>query len=130
MENKLILIDTSILIEFFRKTDKANSTLLSLVKQGFSFKISAITVYEIYVGANPSQTDFWNEFLEKIEVLPLTYTVAKTAVKINAELKKNRNQIDIADLFIASTAISNNLAVATLNTKHFERIEDLTILKS
>lgn len=130
MENKLVLIDTSILIEFFRKTDKANSTLLSLVKQGFTFKISAITVYEIYVGANPAQTDFWNEFLEKIEVIPLTYIVAKTAVMINAELKKNRNQIDVADLFIASTAISNSLKIATLNTKHFDRIRNLIILKS
>lgn len=130
MENKLILIDTSILIEFFRKTDKANSTLLSLVKEGFTFKISAITVYEIYVGANSLQNDFWNEFLEKIEVLPLTYTVAKTAVQINSDLKRKRNQIDIADLFIASTAISNNLKIATLNTKHFERIENLAILKN
>lgn len=130
MENKLVLIDTSILIEFFRKTDKANSTLLSLVKQGFTFKISAITVYEIYVGANPAQTDFWNELLEKIEVIPLTYIVAKTAVMINAELKKNRNQIDVADLFIASTAISNSLKIATLNTKHFDRIRNLIILKS
>lgn len=55
MENKIILIDTSILIEFFRKTDKANSTLLSLVKKGYKFKISAITVYEIYVGANENR---------------------------------------------------------------------------
>jgi tRNA(fMet)-specific endonuclease VapC len=77
MENKLILIDTSILIEFFRKTDKANSTLLNLVKKGFTFKISAITVYEIYVGANSLQTNFWIEFLEKIEVLPLTHQIAK-----------------------------------------------------
>jgi tRNA(fMet)-specific endonuclease VapC len=129
MENELILIDTSILIEFFRKTDKVNSTLLSLVKQGFTFTISAITVYEIYVGANLSQTDFWNEFLEKIEVLPLTYSVAKAAVILNSELKRKRNQIDIADLFIASTAISNNLKIATLNKKHFERIYDLTIVE-
>lgn len=129
MENKLILIDTSILIDFFRKTDKANSTLINLAKQGFRFNISAITVYEIYVGANSLQSSFWNEFLEKIEVLPLTHTVAKTAVIINTELKRKRNQIDIADLFIASTAIANNLKIATLNKKHFERINDLTIVE-
>lgn len=130
MENKLVLIDTSILIEFFRKTDKVKSTLLNLVKEGFAFKISAIKVYEIYVGANLSQNDFWNEFLEKIEVLPLTANVAKAAVVINTELKRKRCQIDIADLFIAATAITNNLTIATLNIKHFERIEDLVILKS
>jgi tRNA(fMet)-specific endonuclease VapC len=129
MENKIILIDTSILIEFFRKTDKAKSILLGLVKQGYIFKIYAITVYEIYIGANLLQTNFWDEFLEKIEVLPLNYTIAKTAVLLNTELKRKRNQIDIADLFIAATAITNNLKIATLNIKHFERIEQLAIVK-
>ena len=129
MEDKLILIDTSILIDFFRKTDKANSTLLNLVRKGFTFKISAITIYEIYVGANLSQTDFWDKFLEKFEVLPLNDLVAKTAVILNAELKSKRNQIDIADLFIAATAISNNLKIATLNHKHFDRVKDLSVIK-
>ena len=35
----------------------------------------------------------------------------------------------IADLFIASTAIANNLPFATLNKKHFDRIDNLVIIK-
>lgn len=48
MENKVVLVDTSILIDFFRKTKKENSKLVSLVRQGYSFYISTITEYEIY----------------------------------------------------------------------------------
>lgn len=48
-------------------------------------------------------------------------------VNINAGLKRKRKQIDIADLFIAATAINFNLPIATLNRKHFERIEILNI---
>jgi len=50
MAEKIILADTSILIDFFRKTDKANSKLISLVREGYVFYISAITEYEIYSG--------------------------------------------------------------------------------
>lgn len=51
MADKIVLVDTSILIDLFRKTDKANSTLLFLVRQGYAYSISAVTEYEIYTGA-------------------------------------------------------------------------------
>lgn len=37
--------------------------------------------------------------------------------------------IDTADLFIAATAIANSLPFATLNKKHFDRIEGLKIVE-
>ncbi len=54
MANQLILVDTSILIDYYRKTDKANSVWVALVRQGYEFAISAITKYEIYSGATAS----------------------------------------------------------------------------
>ena len=129
MADKIVLVDTSILIDLFRKTDKANSTLIYLVRQGYTYTISAITEYEIYTGATLGQVDFWNSFLERIEVLPFDKAVAKVAVDINQQLKRKRKLIETADLFIAATTIANNLPFATLNTKHFDRIDGLTIIK-
>ena len=129
MANKIVLVDTSILIDLFRKTDKANSVLISLVKQGFAYTISAVTEYEIYTGATLGQADFWNNFLEQTEVLAFDKAVAKVAVDINRELKRKRKLIDTADLFIAATAITNNLPFATLNRKHFDRIDGLIIIE-
>lgn len=128
MANKIILVDTSILIDFFRKTDKSNSVLINLVKKGYSFKISAITEFEIYSGTNKNQLSFWNQLLEKIEILAFDKEVVKVAVELNNALKSKRKQIDIADLFIAATAINNKLPIATLNKKHFERIDNLKII--
>jgi len=48
MENKIVLVDTSILIDLFRKTDKSNSALIALVRNGYTYSISAVTEYEIY----------------------------------------------------------------------------------
>jgi hypothetical protein len=39
MADKLVLIDTSILIDLFRKTDKNNSALVALVRQGYDYCI-------------------------------------------------------------------------------------------
>jgi len=128
MADNIILIDTSILIDYFRKSDKANSKLISLVKSGYNFQISSVTEYEIFAGATIMQKNFWLELLENIVVLPFDKIAASVAVEINANLKLKRKQIAIADLFIAATAISNNIPIATLNLKHFERIDDLQIV--
>ena len=49
-------------------------------------------------------------------MLAFDQNVAQAAVDINNMLKRMRKQTGIADLFIAATAISNNLPLTTLNT--------------
>ena len=128
MAKKIVLADTSLLIDFFRKSDKSKSQLISLIREGYTFCICVITEYEIYSGATESQLDYWQEFLRKIDVIHLDQSAVK-AVNINNQLKAKRKQIDLADLFIAAIAISNDLPVATLNKKHFSRIESLLLVE-
>ena len=90
MADKLIMVDTSILIDFYRKTDKANSVWVELVKRGYKCSISAITKYEIYSGATQSQLDFWNNILQAVIVIPFDEPSVNTAVEINASLKRKR----------------------------------------
>lgn len=128
MAGAVVLIDTSILIDHFRKKDKSKTHLFGLSSQFSQFKISVITEYEIYSGATTEQLAYWGELLQEIEVVPLDSAIVKLAVDINNQLKKQRNQINIADLFIAATAINNKFPCATLNVKHFNRIEDLVLV--
>ena len=129
MADKIVLVDTSILIDFYRKTDKANSVWIALVRQGYRFSISAITKYEIYSGATQSQLAFWDNVLQEITIISFDESAVNAAVEINAGLKRKRKQIALADLFIAATAVSNQLLFATLNKRHFDRIEELTIIE-
>lgn len=128
MENKMILLDTSILIDYSRKTDKENARMFMLKSQEHTFVISSITEYEIYSGVSASKYGFWEELLEDVEIIAFDKVIARAAVIINNLLKAKSKQIDIADLFIAATAVSNNLPFATLNRKHFERIYFLDIM--
>jgi predicted nucleic acid-binding protein len=129
MADKIILTDTSVLIDYFRKTDKENSVLISLFEKGYDFTISAITHYEIYSGTTTNQLSFWKQLLQRTKVLGLDEFVAQAAVDINIELKRKRKQVEMADLFIAATAIANKIPFATLNKKHFERIDGLVIIE-
>ena len=128
MAGKAIVVDTCILIDFFRKTDMSKLVLMSLVKENYTFCLSVISEYEIYSGASADQRAYWEEFLEKTEVLPFDSKAVKVALSINAHLKLKRKQIELADLFIAATAVAQKLPFAALNKKHFERIDDLVII--
>lgn len=84
MAEKMIMVDTSILIDFYRRTNKNKSVWLSLVKEDYHFGISAITKYEIYSGATQNQLQFWDNVLQLVEVFPLDEAAVNTAVNINA----------------------------------------------
>lgn len=129
MAKKLVLLDTSILIDYYRKTDKNNAVWLSLIRQDYDFAISVITKYEIYSGATSKQKSFWDRVFENIPVIPFDEDCADTSVAVNSALKRKRKQIALADLLIASTALTHNLPIATLNRKHFERIMELVIVE-
>ena len=128
MADKIILIDTFILIDLFRKSDKTNSVFVQLALKGYQFKISAITEFEVYTGATSTQLPLWDKLLQKIDVLAFDKEVVKKAIIINKELKQKSKQIELVDLFIAATALANSLPFATLNKKHFERIDNLEFL--
>lgn len=90
MENSIVLLDTSILIDYYRKTDKTNSVWISLIRKDYKFVISTITKYEIYAGATNSQLAFWDSVFDIISIISFDESCVDTAVKINSELKKKR----------------------------------------
>ena len=130
MADKSLMNDTGLLIDYFRKTDKHNARLVLLSQQFDQLAISSVTEFEIYNGATSSQLTFWNELLSEIIVLPFDSKAARIAAEIQQKLKKIRKTIEKADLSIAATAISNNLSLDTLNRKHFEIIDQLTLFST
>ncbi|MDB5024769.1 MAG: type toxin-antitoxin system VapC family toxin [Mucilaginibacter sp.] len=129
MAEKIVLADTPLFIDFFRKSDKSKSHLISLMRKVYEFCIGAITGYELNSGATESQIEYWRKFLEKINIIPVGQAAMQEAVNINNILKAKRKQIELADLFIAAVPMTNNLPVATLNKKHFERVESLVLVE-
>jgi predicted nucleic acid-binding protein len=123
----MILLDSSILIELFRATNKEKTHFYRLAASESDFAISIITHYEIYIGSNEKQDSFWTDFMDSVVILDFDLQTSKQAVKIYKHLKKTNKLIDLADIFIAATSISYNIPLATLNISHFQRIKELEI---
>ena len=124
-----LLLDSSILIELFRKKDKENTTFYSLSHSYKDLCISAITYYEIGVGNRKSHSEYWESLSENLRVIPFDKVCSNSAVTIYLDLLKTNKIIDLADILIGATAVSYNIPIATLNVKHFDRIKGLEILK-
>ena len=128
MEEQIICLDSTILIDYFRQKDKTKSTFFELLKKYKLFAVSAVTEYEVLIGSNTEQDLFWNSLFERITVLPFDKETNKTAVKIFRQLKSKNKLIAIPDILIGATALAHKIPLATLNKKHFERIEGLNII--
>ena len=125
----MILLDSSILIELFRKKDKEKTFFYSLSQIHKEFYISSVTNYEIGIGNRKSHSDFWESLSEKLSTIPFDKACSNNAVTIYLELLKANRMIDLADILIGATAITFKIPIATLNIKHFTRINGLEILK-
>ena len=116
MDKELICLDTSILIDYYRKQHKSKTKFLQLSTQ-YNFSISVIAKLEILAGINPEQKDFWKEVFQNIEVFPLMEKDVEIAAEIIQTLTRKNKIIGLKDILIASTAIASNLRLATLNMK-------------
>jgi len=128
MEGTVVCLDTSVLIDFYRKSDKSKSLFFKLSQKYVYFAVSAVTEYELCLGNSPEQNVFWGDFFSRIIVLPFDTKVVKQSIGIYQRLKQQNKLIPMPDIMIAGTALQNEMPLATLNRKHFERISRLEII--
>jgi predicted nucleic acid-binding protein len=123
-----LLIDSSLFIEHMRAKDKTNTTLAGVLRKETGLFISTVIEYEVEVGMTSPHQELWNSLSEDLKILPFDSEMVQMACKIKHGLKAKGVQIELADLFIAATAMVNELPLATLNRKHFEQVDGLRLL--
>lgn len=128
MADKTLMVDSTILIDYFRKTDKAKSRLVSHFKNYERLYISSVTEFEVVNGATEAHLEFWDGMLARFIILDFDSKAARQAAEIVSVLKTKCKAIDKPDLFIAATAMVHDLTLDTLNTKHFVHIDSLDLL--
>lgn len=96
---------------------------------GSELFVSSVSLYELYMGAiSPDKENHVRDITEGLTILPFSADIAFEAAKIYNQLKSANLMIEFRDIFIAATCIANDLPLATLNKKHFNRIKGLEIL--
>ena len=119
------MVDSTILIDYFRKTDKNNSRLVHLFKNYDRLYMSSVTEFEVINGATQEHLEFWNRMLLRFIILDFDSKAARQATEIVRQLKTKRKSIDKPDSFIAATSVVHDLMLDTTNRKHFIYIESL-----
>lgn len=130
MDNRDILIDTTIIIEFLRKQNKQATYLWKIKEAGFNIHISTITVFELYAGAltNTHKNDL-KKLFKWFEIIPFGFDTARISAEIYKNLKLKNQLIEFRDIFIAATSIEVNIPLLTVNKKHFNRIKNIKIFE-
>ena len=126
----MYLLDTNILIYFFKGVGNVASKLLSISPKEIS--ISSITLFEIELGIAKSNSPEkrmkqLQDLCSVIEVIPFAEKESKVSATLRANLESKGTPIGPYDNLIAGTVLANNKILITNNVKEFSRIEDLIL---
>lgn len=118
------MVDTSVLIDFLRRKDKANSIFYRLVEGGWELSISPLVLSELYSGKSVWRSDLARKELEVLlkglEVLVLNREICVETGRIRAIYG-----LDLIDSMVAAMALARGWKLATLNERHFKVIRGL-----
>lgn len=128
----MVCLDSTILIDILRGNKEAANLLEKY--QNEEILISSVCAMEIMKGVSFASDvikekteigDLLNQFTE----LPFTHEIAFEAGKIDAELDKTGQMIQIEDIMIGASAKIHGQTLLTKNVKHFERIKGLEVIR-
>jgi tRNA(fMet)-specific endonuclease VapC len=83
---------------------------------------------ELACGSSLSERERWQAFVAPFRILPATPDVSWEYGKTFRYLADNGRLIGANDLWIAATALANEMPVVTRNAEHYRRVPGLTVV--
>ena len=125
----MIILDTDHCIELLRGNKRV---LAARSKNQESVGITWMTAGELFYGAAKSKDPAGNwslveAFLLTVEIKFPTIKTMQLFGEIKARLSLDGNNLPDADLLISASAIEGGHTLVTGNTRHFQRIDGLSI---
>jgi len=122
----MILCDTNILIEVYRKNVNVISAL-SFISQSSTIVISDVTRAEMLVGArNKREMQVLVQELEQLRCIPVQSEISACSIQLLIKYHLSHG-LDFHDALIAATAIYYNIELFTLNIKDFVFISNIKL---
>jgi tRNA(fMet)-specific endonuclease VapC len=128
----MIFLDTNIISYYFNADNMVKEKMLEAIDNDEEICTTVINVYEILKGFrwknSKRKEKQFKEFLEDIDIFTIDDRVINIASDLYAALRKKGETIGDADIFIAAIVIKNNGTLISNNTKHYEDIEQLSLM--
>jgi len=121
----MILCDTDILIEFFKKNETIVATLRDIGQDRLA--VSHVTVAELYFGAlNKAELARIRRDLAMLHAYPVSAGISQRFLWLMGTYSLS-HKLSLPDALIAATALENDLTLFTLNWKDFRFIPGLQL---
>lgn len=123
----LLIIDTDILVDVGRHVQEAIDYLQDKEQQ-YHLATTIITEMELLIGArNKTEQRKVERFLKRFQIIKLDPDISNTAASLIRRYRLSHGLL-IADAFIAATAVTNGLPLASKNQRDFRFIPQLVLL--
>jgi len=120
---KPILLDTDVLVDFFRGHVKA---VAFINDNSDRIILSAIVVAELFAGVKGSAEQGTLEaFVSLFRVVPVNAEIAKAGGLYKSKFGKSHG-VGLADAILAAAVEAENADLKTLNTKHYPMLKGLS----
>ena len=113
------LLDTSVIIDAINNKKGRRQLLGDLISQGNTLACSPVNVAEVYAGLRPQEESNTKNFLQALDLYPLTWPIAELAGLLKRDFGKKGKTLAITDTLIAAVAIHHQLHLVTDNIKDF-----------
>lgn len=125
MEKEMILLDSNILIDYFREKPLVKSFINHYSKSNLF--ISSVVAMELYQGVlNKSEFGKIKKELSHFSMIDINEPIAQTALRLHERYALS-HKISIPDYLIAATALVYDLELRTYNLKDFRFIPQLKV---
>ena len=122
------LIDTDIVIDAARGIAEAIA-FLAAQRTAAGLNVSIVSAMELVAGSrNKTELTQTQQFLQSFHVLPITASASQAAYQLMESFFLSHGLL-IPDALIAATALEHGLSLHTKNTRHFQMIPGLTIIR-
>ena len=126
MERKNYLIDTNVAIYYFGLTLSAESEKLMDMILCERYSISVINRIELlgFKSLNVNESEALSSFISNSDIFDLEENIILETIQI-----RKKHNIKLPDAIIAATCLVNNFSLITNNTKDFDKITGLHLVK-
>jgi len=122
------LLDTTVLVDYFRGRERAKLLLERLVDEGHTLALCSVNVAELFAGLPEKQRPLARELIDTLNYLGVPPGVAELAGTIRFEAARQGITIHLPDAIIAAVAMANDATLVTANVRDFP-MEELHLLE-
>ena len=126
----MVCLDSDIIIDVLRNEKKIVEKIMRL-RETILLTTTSINTFELFKGSfytrDEEEKSGIMKFLIGIKLLSFNFKASKKAAEIFEILRNKGKSMELADIMIASIAITNNESLLTKNTRHFSKIPELKL---